>query len=82
MPPVTDELQETIRDHYQHGRGSIQDYARIYHLSVEQVLEIVGETDLGSVSIGGDLIDAAELGKNSTATVNPPQQQDVPFDLR
>lgn len=78
---VPENVQNEIKEHYQAGRGSIQDYARIYHLTVPQVLEIVGEQDLGEVEIGGDLIDASEIGKNNVGEINPPHQEDVPFSL-
>lgn len=83
MIDVPEETQAEIRDHYDHGRGSIQDYARIYKLDMSDVLEIVGETDLGTVEIGGDLVDAKEMGgRLGAAEIRGPQTQEVPFDLK
>jgi len=78
---IPENIQDEIRGHYQAGRGSIQDYARMYHLTVPQVLTIVGEEDLGEVTIGGDLIDEQEIGKNFKGEIQPPRQEDVPFSL-
>jgi len=66
-----------INAHYQHGRGSIQDLARIHGVSVDQVLEIIGETTLSTVSTQGDLIDASELGPE--ASISYGKQFKVPF---
>jgi hypothetical protein len=78
---IPEETITAIKGYYQGGRGSIQDYARMYHLTVPQVLEIVGETDLGEVEIGGDQIDAQEIGKNFASEIKPPHKEDVPFSL-
>jgi hypothetical protein len=78
---IPEETITAIKGYYQGGRGSIQDYARIYQLTVPQVLEIVGETDLGEVEIGGDQIDAQEIGKNYAGEIKPPHKEDVPFSL-
>lgn len=79
--PVDDETRKKILEHYQKGQGSLQDYARIYHLSVEEVLEIVGETDLGEVDIRktGDLVDASEMGKTGASEIRGSEKVDVPF---
>lgn len=55
--PVPDQ----IKWYYEHGYGSIQDYARIYRLSVEEVLTILDMTDMTSVTTQGDLVDQADL---------------------
>lgn len=79
---VPEQLQNEIREHYQAGRGSIQDYARIYHLSVEQVLKIVGEEDLGETTISeGDQIDADEIGPQNAGMINGPEKIRTPFSL-
>jgi hypothetical protein len=66
---VPEELKAKIREHYQKGQGSMQDYARIYGVPIEKVLEICGENDLMEVEMIGDLVDQSEIGK--TGTVNP-----------
>jgi hypothetical protein len=79
---VPEKIQEEIREHYQAGRGSIQDYARIYHLTVPQVLEIVNEKDLGEVTVShGDQIDADEIGRNNAGEIQGPRKEDTPFSL-
>lgn len=78
---ATPEVVAEIKGHYQAGRGSIQDYARMYHLPVEEVLEIVGETDLMQVQIIGDQIDINDVGKQNAHVINPPSDIDVPFSL-
>lgn len=57
-----DDYKERIYEHYIKGQGSIQDIARIYRVSVEEVLDIVGEGEMKSVDTTGDLIDAQEAG--------------------
>ena len=77
MSNVPETTQKEILDLYQTGKGSIQDYARIYRLSVDEVLEIVGERHLSSVHIGGDLVDPTELGPNGQ--MNYGEDVAVPF---
>lgn len=79
--PATEQQAEEIRNFYQHGKGSIQDYARMYHLTVQEVCAIVGEEDLLSVEIGGDLVDPQEMGKAGLSEIRGPQEHDVPFSL-
>lgn len=60
---VTDqETRNKIYGHYQRAQGSIQDIARVYRVSVDDVLEIIGAPQLGKVMTQGDLIDASEAG--------------------
>ena len=58
-------VPEQIQDHYLHARGSIQDYARIYKMTVEEVLAIIQQKhDIGNVvevETLGDLIDASDI---------------------
>jgi hypothetical protein len=54
--------EEKIVYHYQHAQGSIQDIARVYHRSVEEVLHILGLDDMSEVQTQGDLIDQSEAG--------------------
>jgi hypothetical protein len=64
------ELTKTLSDHYQKGQGSIQDLARIYKVTVEEVLIAVGLSDMvDGVTLTGDLIDQREAGP--LTTVNP-----------
>lgn len=66
---LDDETKQKIRDFYMKGQGSIQDYARIYRVSVEEVLEILGLNDMIEVETQGDLIDQGEAGPE--VKVNP-----------
>jgi hypothetical protein len=61
--------EEKIIFHYQHAQGSIQDIARVYHRSVEEVLHILGLDDMSEVQTQGDLIDQSEAGPE--VRVNP-----------
>jgi hypothetical protein len=75
-----DAIEFSIRRHYDKGRGSIQDYARIYRLEVSEVNEILEQTDVNTIQMIGDLIDQAYAGKvpvNETG-----ETYHVPFDLR
>lgn len=65
---MTDD-DEKIRYHYQHGQGSIQDIARVYRRSVDEVLHILGLDDMTEVQTQGDLIDQSEAGPE--VRVNP-----------
>lgn len=71
--------EEQIKFYYQHGKGSIQDLARIYRVSVDEVLHIIGESNLGTVSTQGDMIDASEVGPG--ASMNYGKEFKVPFDV-
>lgn len=73
------ELKKKIVRHYQNGEGSIQDIARVYRLTVQEVLDAIGEGDLTTVHTGGDLIDASEAGPG--ASMNYGQDFSVPFSL-
>lgn len=55
-------IDEKIVYRYNHAQGSIQDIARVYHKSVEEVLHIVGLDDMSEIQTQGDLIDQAEAG--------------------
>ena len=74
---VDEKTTKEILHLYLTGKGSIQDYARIYRLSVEQVLAIVNETHLSSVSISGDMIDPTEAGPG--AAMNYGSEVPVPY---
>jgi len=69
--------EEQIKYFYQHGKGSIQDLARIYRVSVDEVLHLIGESNLGTVVAQGDMIDASEIGPG--ATMNYGKEFKVPF---
>ena len=53
---------EQIIHAYQTSSSSIQDIARIRRVSVEHVLVLIGQTEMTSVDIQGDLVDASEIG--------------------
>lgn len=55
------ELRKKIFHSYQTGRSSIQDLARINRLEVSEVLEVIGEGNLNTVTMQGDMIDPSEL---------------------
>lgn len=59
---MDDKLKTTIVNHYQKGEGSIQDIARVYRLSVEEVLDVLGLSDVATIEGAGDLIDQTEAG--------------------
>lgn len=59
---MDDTLRKKVNEHYQLGQGSIQDIARVYRLTVEEVLEAIGQTELLSVEGVGDLVDQEEAG--------------------
>ena len=63
---MTDEMSAKIKNHYQLGQGSIQDLARVYHVTVEEVLEVLGLMDVAEVETSGDLIDQQEAGPEVT----------------
>lgn len=73
-------VEEQIKFYYQHGKGSIQDLSRIFNVSVDHVLNLIGESQLSTVSTTGDLIDESEAGPG--ATINYSKTFKVPFDVR
>ena len=76
---LDDATKQKIYDHYIKGQGSIQDIARFYRCSVEEVLHIIGQDELMTVETQGDLIDAAEAG---TTPVNyEGQKHRVNYDV-
>lgn len=76
---LDDKTKLEILNAYQRGINSIQSIARIYRVSVDQVLEIIGEENLGTVTIAGDLIDASEAGPG--AAMNYGRDYKVPFSV-
>lgn len=75
---MDEKTKEAIIGHYQKGQGSIQDIARVYGVSVDEVLRLIGAPELASVHISGDLIDANEAGP---AEMNYGKDVSVPFTL-
>lgn len=59
---MSEETKAAVKQHYQLGQGSIQDIARVYRLTVEEVLEVLGLSDVMEVETSGDLIDQTEAG--------------------
>lgn len=55
-------LEERINYRYQHAQGTIQDLARVYKLEVDEVLVMLGMSDLSEIQTTGDLIDQSEAG--------------------
>ena len=68
---------EQIVHAYQTSSRSIQDIARIKGVSVEYVLNLIGENDITSVEIQGDLVDPSEIGPG--AEFNYGKKVNVPF---
>lgn len=62
-------IEQRVLYRYQHAQGSIQDIARVYRLSVDEVLKMIGHGDMLEVSTQGDLIDQSEAGPE--VRVNP-----------
>lgn len=62
--------EEKIIYHYQHAQGSIQDIARVYRRSVNEVLSILGLDDMTEVQTQGDLIDQSEAGPETRLNLN------------
>lgn len=54
-------LKELVNDHYQKGEYPIQDIARKYRLSVEEVLVMIGQEDVMTVEGTGDMIGPDEV---------------------
>jgi hypothetical protein len=74
---LRDDEKKQIKEFYQQGKGSIQDYARIYRVSVDEILQLIGEEHLSQVTIPGDMIDPNEAGPG--ATLNYGQDVGVPY---
>lgn len=74
---LDDETKAKIKEHYSKGQGSIQDIARVYRVSVTEVLTIIGATDLTTLEIAGDMIDATEAGPG--AQLNYGQIVPIPY---
>lgn len=76
---MDEKTRAEIMHWYQVGTRSIQDIARIYKVSVDDVLEIIGERELSNVSMPGDLIDPSEAGPN--ADMNYGREVKVPYNV-
>lgn len=59
---INEEDKAKIKNHYQKGEGSIQDLARVYRYPIEDILDLLGLSDLSSIETSGDLIDQEEAG--------------------
>lgn len=55
-------VEDRCRWRYIHGKGSIQDIARWDRVTVEEVLEWIGQGEMRIVETQGDLIDQSEAG--------------------
>ena len=76
---IDDKTTKEIKHVYMTSSSSIQDIARIYRVTVDQVLEIIGAGNLGTVSTQGDIIDASEAGPG--AVLNYGKEFKVPFTV-
>jgi hypothetical protein len=64
-------VEDKVKYNYEHGNGqglapSIQDIARAYRLTVEEVLKILDHDEMLTVETQGDLIDPEEAGPSTT----------------
>ena len=66
---MTDETKKKITDQYNKAQYAIVDIARLNNVSVDEVLALTGNSDLGSVTFSGDMIDEQEVA-GTNATVN------------
>ena len=64
---------------YQTGRSSIQDIARVHKVDVSEVLDAVGEGNLSTVNMPGDLISESEAGPN--AKMNYGKTESIKFSV-
>jgi hypothetical protein len=84
---LDDATKKKIYDHYIKGQGSIQDIARVYRCTVEEVLQIIAAdavnkadyTSLTEVETTGDMIDQAEAGTTPVNMLG--QKHRVNFDI-
>lgn len=79
---ISDELKATIKGHYQRGEGSIQDIARVYRnygVTVQDVLDITGNSEIKGIEFGGDLIDQETAGQG--VALNYGRVEPIPFTL-
>lgn len=67
---INEEDKAKIKNHYQLGQGSIQDLARTYRYSMDDILELLGLSDLSSIETSGDLIDQEEAGPEAVLKVS------------
>lgn len=63
---MDEETKSKIKKHYQLGQGSIQDIARVYRYSVEEILDVLGLGDMSTIESSGDLIGQDEAGDEVT----------------
>ncbi len=74
---MDEELRKQVNADYQRGKVSIQDIARIRRLTVQEVLDAIGEGSMGTVMYGGDLIDQSEAGPGAHMNYGGPVK--IPF---
>lgn len=79
---INEDIQAKIKGHYQRGEGSIQDIARTYQrygVTVQDVLDITGNSEIKNVEFGGDLVDQETAGQG--ATINYGRTEPIPFTV-
>lgn len=76
---LTGEEIDNIKELYNRGKGSIQDYARIYNVTVDEILDILDMKELKTVHIEGDQIDEEELGPTGRGQISPGEDVRVPY---
>ena len=74
-------VEDRVKYHYMHGQGSIQDIARVYKLEVSEVLHLIGQDDMMTVTAShGDLVDASEAGPGASIELEG-KQHPVNYDV-
>jgi hypothetical protein len=74
---LDDATKKKIYDSYIKGEGSIQGIANFYRVTVDQVLTIIGQDELKTVTTPGDMIDEDEAG---TEPIKSGQTHRVRYD--
>lgn len=69
--------RQEILKAYQTSRNSIQDIARIYKVTVPEVLDLIGEGKSKSVTAIGDQIAPDEIGEG--ASFNSGKKFNIPY---
>jgi hypothetical protein len=73
-------VEDRVKYHYMHGQGSIQDIARVYKLEVSEVLHLIGQDEMMTVTQShGDLVDEREAGPGAQVNFNG-KQHPVSYD--
>lgn len=77
---LRDAREFSIKRHYDKGRGSIQDFARIYRLEVSEVNEILEQPEMNTINFIGDLIDQEYAGQMPVNEAG--ETYKIPYDIK